>query len=73
MLLLIDDEKGRAAADRRRIPVLETLGVLDLAASKGLIDLRTVLDRLLSTNFHVSRKLVAKLLKHDAERREATR
>ena len=69
VLLLVDDEKGRAAAERRRIRVLGTLGVLDLAAAQRLIDLPAALDQLLRTNFHVARKLVDKLLDRDALRR----
>jgi hypothetical protein len=47
----------------------ETLGILELAASNGLLDLPAALDCLLGTNFRVSPKLVDKLLERDANRR----
>jgi predicted nucleic acid-binding protein len=46
-----------------------TLGVLDLAAINGVIDLRTVLTRLTATNFRVSPQLIDALLAKDAARR----
>jgi predicted nucleic acid-binding protein len=46
-----------------------TLGVLDLAAISGMIDLRAVLARLTATNFRVSPQLIDVLLAKDAARR----
>lgn len=67
-LLLIDDAAGRIEASRRGIPNTGTLGVLRAAALKGLVDLPSVLARLLETNFRVSMDLVSALLAEDAER-----
>lgn len=66
VLLLIDDAAGRLEASRRGIPNTGTLGVLRRAAIDGLTDLSLALDRLLKTNFRVSRSLVADLLAEDA-------
>lgn len=68
-LLLIDDAAGRIEASRRGILNTGTLGVLRAAAVKELVDLPTVLARLLETNFRVSMELVNDLLAEDAERR----
>ena len=46
----------------RGFEVTETLGVLDLAATRGLVDLRDALDRLTRTNFRYRPELIAVLL-----------
>lgn len=68
-LLLIDDTAGRIEASRRGILNTGTLGVLRAAAVKELVDLPTVLARLLETNFRISMQLVNDLLAEDAGRR----
>ena len=50
-LILIDDRKGAAAARSKGFEVAGTLGILDLAAECGLVDLADAVDRLKSTNF----------------------
>jgi len=71
VLLLIDDAAGRREAARRKIPNTGTLGILRAAAEQNLLDLPSVLDRLLATNFRVSRQLVAELVAEDSRRRQA--
>ena len=39
-----------------------TLGILDLAAKRNLIDLKDVIERLKQTNFRYSRDIIDKLL-----------
>lgn len=68
-LLVIDDAAGRREAARRGIVCTGTVGVLRAAASKGVIDLRPALEKLLQTNFRISRSLVDDLLADDARRR----
>jgi predicted nucleic acid-binding protein len=60
-LLLLDENLGRQAARQRKLRVTGTLGLLDRAASRGLIDLSASLDRLTQTNFRVSPKLLQQL------------
>jgi predicted nucleic acid-binding protein len=72
VLLLIDESAGRLEASRRGIPNTGTLGVLRAAAIELLVDLPTVLDRLLATNFRVSKGLVAALIAEDADRKRAS-
>jgi len=50
-LLIIDERLGRRIASDREIPVIGTLGVLDDAASQGLVDLADVITRLQQTKF----------------------
>lgn len=70
-LLLIDDAEGRLEATRRGIECTGTLGVLRAAASKNLVDLPSVLGRLVETNFRISSSIVSELLAEDAKRRNA--
>lgn len=68
VLLIIDDAAGRAEANRRNLPNTGTLGVLREAARRGLVDLPLALNRLMTTNFRVSRSLVRALLEENAAR-----
>src|ERR1039458_9710793 len=70
-LLLIDEAAGRGVASRLGIANTGTLGVLVAGAREGLVDLRTSLDRLRSTNFRVSQSLIVLLLA-DARRCDAS-
>ena len=71
VLLLIDEDRGRREAERRKIRTTGTLGVLDAAAAVGLLDLPTALATLQTTNFFVSQELLRRLLARDTERRKA--
>jgi len=52
--LLIDDQAGRAEAERRHLHVTGTLGVLADAHLAGLVDFDRALALLRSTNFRLS-------------------
>jgi len=69
-LLLIDERDGTAAARGLGLRTTGTLGVLDLAASRGLIDLRVMFARLQETTFRGPTKLMAQLLEQEAERKK---
>ena len=60
-LVLIDEADGRIEAARRSFRVTGTLGVLRAAAGEGLIDVRSVLDRLATTSFYADEQLLARL------------
>jgi predicted nucleic acid-binding protein len=62
-LILIDERKGAAAAVNKGFEVTGTLGVLDLAAERGLVDLVDAFDRLKLTNFRYRQGLLDALLK----------
>lgn len=49
--MLIDDRRGAIAAERQGLRVTGTLGVLDIAAEKGLIDFAEAIQRLEVTSF----------------------
>jgi len=68
-LLLMDDRAGVVVARAQGIKVTGTLGVLDRAAERELIDLATTFAELQATNFHIRQDLLEFLLKQDQERR----
>lgn len=61
-LLIIDERLGRRAASSLGIPIIGTLGILDDAANRGLINLSDAIDRLKQTNFRISRRIIQTLL-----------
>jgi predicted nucleic acid-binding protein len=67
-LLLMDDRKGVSAARMKGLRVTGTLGILDLAAQRGLVDFATAVERLRRTNFRVSEALLDALLKKYKDR-----
>jgi predicted nucleic acid-binding protein len=67
--LLMDEVDGREEALRRAIPVTGTLGVLETAAIRGLIDLPLVLAQLWATTFYASQRLYEEVLARDAARK----
>ena len=67
-LILIDDRKGVVAALSKGFEVTGTLGVLDLAAERGMVDLVDAIDRLKGTNFRYRQELFDVLLKKHKDR-----
>ena len=57
--VLMDDLDGRAEARRLGFTVIGTVGVLERAAEKGLIELPAAFARLRTTSFFVSEELLA--------------
>ena len=68
--VLIDDLAARNVGRSVGIPVLGTLGFLELAAAKGLLRLSEVLERLKKTNIHLGERLYLDALERDALRRD---
>ncbi len=60
-LVLLDERKGRRAARERHLNVAGTIGVLDAAATRGLIRLSEALDALAGTSFRISPKYLREL------------
>jgi len=56
--LLIDEQAGRAEAERRHLLVTGTLGVLAEAHRAGVLDFEIALAQLRLTNFYMSADLV---------------
>jgi predicted nucleic acid-binding protein len=69
-LILMDDRAGVAVAYRQGLTVTGTLGVLDLAAQRGLIDLVAAFARLKATNFRYRPEIMDALLGQRRERKE---
>ena len=69
-LVLMDDREGVEEARRLGLVVTGTLGVLDRAAERGLIDLASVIASLRQTNFRVDPALLDRLLAADRRRKK---
>jgi predicted nucleic acid-binding protein len=61
-LVLMDDRAGVEEARRQGLQVTGTLGVLLLAAQRGLVDLEAAFLRLKATNFRASPALLETIL-----------
>lgn len=57
-LVLLDERRALGIARQRGLAVTGTLGVLDLAAARGLVDLADAFERLARTNFRGSPRLL---------------
>jgi predicted nucleic acid-binding protein len=68
--LIVDESKAREIARNRGLIVTGTIGVLELAASKGLLHLSIVLEKLRKTNFHASETLLRQALERDRMRHQ---
>lgn len=66
-LVLMDDRAGVAVAQRQGFTVTGTLGVLDLAARRGLIDLADAFARLRATSFRYPPEMMDALLAQHRE------
>jgi predicted nucleic acid-binding protein len=62
--LLIDEWEGRAEAERRRLRITGTLGVLAEAHQRRLLDFEAALKLLQQTNFYMSGDLVERIRRH---------
>jgi len=62
-LLRIDDVRGRKAAADRHIPFAGTIGVLESAADRGLLDLEDAFGRVKKTDFWISHELLDERLR----------
>jgi predicted nucleic acid-binding protein len=66
--LLMDERKGLAIAQKMGLFVTGTLGVLEIAAEKGLTRLPDAIAALRLTSFRVSESLLEQALARDADR-----
>jgi predicted nucleic acid-binding protein len=61
-LILLDENRGRREAINRGFNVTGTVGLLDRAGARGLIDVPTAVARLRQTAFRISPRLLNVLL-----------
>jgi predicted nucleic acid-binding protein len=57
-LLLIDETRGRKAAAQRKIRLTGTIGVLELAATQGLLNLQQAFEKIKQSDFWISHELL---------------
>lgn len=62
-LLLMDERKGVRVALGKGLEVTGTLGILDRAARRGLIDIADCVERLKRTNFRYRPEMLSRLLR----------
>jgi predicted nucleic acid-binding protein len=67
-LLLADDKSARRLARQKGLAVTGTLGVLELAATRRLIELRPTIAALRRTGYQITDALVNEVLTRDAQR-----
>jgi len=66
--LIIDERKGRKVAERLKIEIIGSLGVLIKAKDKGVIkSVKEILDLIDKTNFRISESIKKKILKKAGE------
>jgi len=68
--LLVDDWAARREAERRKVSIQGTLGLLSLAAERGLIDLGEAIGRLRTANFRASEGLLRLMIERDRDRKK---
>ena len=66
-LLLMDDRKGVIVARGKGLRVTGTLGVLDLAAQRDLVNFAQAINRLRRTTFRIPEALLDSLMKKHAQ------
>lgn len=68
-LLVIDERAGREEALKRNLRIIGTLGILEHAAERGMLDFALSLIQLKANGFFVSRALELNFLARDAIRK----
>lgn len=67
-LILLDEKRGRQAARERGLAVAGTLGLIDLAARRGLVSLLDALKKLERTTFRASPQLIRAIIQSSSSR-----
>jgi predicted nucleic acid-binding protein len=69
--LVIDESRGRKAATERGLRVVGTIGVLELAAELGIVDLQTAFERVKATDFWIRPGFLDERLSRFLQRKQA--
>jgi predicted nucleic acid-binding protein len=67
--LLVDDRKARREAARLGVNIVGTIGILEAAADRDLVNLSDALARLRMTDFKASDRLFADAIYRENKRR----
>ncbi len=70
-VILIDEREARREATNRGLFTMGTIGILEQAAAKRLIDLPSALGKLGRTNFRIDPRYIDDALRRAADQREA--
>ena len=68
--ILMDDLKGRNAAMSYGLLVTGTLGILEAAALRGMLDLAATIEKLKNTNARLDVRLINAVLEREKARRQ---
>jgi predicted nucleic acid-binding protein len=69
--VLMDDRAGRSAAIHCGLAVIGTIGLLEQAAARGLLELPDTMERLRRTNARLAPDLIRAALQRDKARKQA--
>ena len=69
--VLMDDRAGRSAAIHCGLAVIGTVGLLEQAAARGLLDLPQAMERLRQTNVRLDPRLIQAALERDKARKQS--
>ena len=69
--VLMDDRAGRSAAIHCGLAVIGTVGLLEQAAARGLLELPDTMERLRKTNARLDPELIRAALERDKTRKQA--
>jgi len=69
--VLMDDRAGRSAAIHCGLAVIGTIGLLEAAAMRGLLELPQAMERLRQTNARLDPELIHAALERDKARKQA--
>jgi len=67
--ILLDEKEARKIAKEKGLVVIGTVGLIERAAARNLVDLRKTLTALQKTNMRVSRSLIHDALMRQSQKR----
>ena len=70
-VLLMDDKQARRCGERLGVVTIGTVGLLEVAATRGLVSLPAALKRLRGTSCFLTEDLIENALERDAARRRS--
>ena len=68
-ILLMDDREARRCAAALGVVTMGTVGILEVAAARSLVELPVALEKLRGTSCFLSEEIIENAIQRDAERR----